>query len=127
MRLALAFALAIVFSLSSPTLAQHTHGEQKGPKGGPMQDVAGVHAELLVSGNIITVNVYDEDSKPIATKSYVGSVLVVRGTERETVTLTPDGENALKGDAKKPVAKDATVTVTLKTASGKSGQARFKP
>jgi hypothetical protein len=45
---------------------------------------------------------------------------------RETVTLSPSEENALKGDAKKAVA-GAAITVTMKTAAGKSGQARFKP
>ena len=53
-------------------------------------------------------------------------MLVVRGSERETVTLAPSGESALKGDAKKP-ATGAAITVTLKTAAGKSGQAKFKP
>jgi hypothetical protein len=32
----------------------------------------------------------------------------------------------LQGDAKKPVAKGAAISVTIKTAAGKSGQARFK-
>ena len=45
-------------------VAQHSHGNQKGPNGGLMQDVAGVHAELLVSGNNITINVLDESNKP---------------------------------------------------------------
>ena len=93
---------------------------------GQMEDVAGVHAELVTSGNTITINIFDEGNKPIATKGFSASALVVRGSERETVTLAPSGENALKGDAKKPVA-GAAVTVTLKTAAGKSGQARFKP
>ena len=44
----------------------------------------------------------------------------------EIVTLTPSAENVLKGDAKKAVA-GAAITVTLKTAAGKAGQARFKP
>ena len=48
------------------------------------------------------------------------------GSDRETVTLAPSGDSALKGDAKKPVTKAAAVSVTLKTADGKTGQARFK-
>ena len=99
---------------------------QKGPNGGPMEDVAGVHAELVTAGNTITINVFDEGNKPLATKGFSGSALVVRGSERETVTLAPSGESALKGEAKKPAA-GAAITVTLKTAAGKSGQARFKP
>lgn len=91
-----------------------------------MEDVAGVHAELITSGNTITINIFDEGIKPIATRGFTASALVVNGSDRETVALAPSGENALKGDAKKPTAKGATVSVTLKTSGGKSGQARFK-
>ena len=83
-------------------------------------------AELPTSGNTITINVFDENKKPVATNGFTASALVVRGSERETVTLAPSGESALKGEAKKAAA-GAAITVTLKTATGKSGQARFKP
>ena len=118
-------ALIATLALSGPAAAQHAHGS-KGPNGGQLEDVAGVHAELLTSGNTITINVFDEGNKPVATKGFAASALVARGSERETVALAPSGEAALKGDAKKPVA-GAAITVTLKTAAGKSGQARFKP
>ena len=123
-RLALLLGLALVWA--SPAAAQHAHGS-KGPNGGILEDVAGVHAELLTSGNSVTINIFNEDNKPLPTKGYTASALIVSGSERETLTLAPQGENALKGDAKKPVAKGATISVTLKTAAGKSGQARFKP
>jgi hypothetical protein len=118
--------LIATLAFAGEAAAQHAHGAQKGPNGGPMEDVAGVHAELVAAGNTITINVFDEDNKPIATKGFSGAALVVRGSERETVNLAPSGENALKGDAKKPAA-GAAITLTLKTAAGKSGQVRFKP
>ena len=52
---------------------------------------------------------------------------MVIGAYRETLMLAASGEHALKGEAKKPVAKGATVTLMIKTAAGKSGQARFRP
>jgi hypothetical protein len=118
-------ALIVTLALTGAAPAQHAHGD-KGPNGGQMLDVAGVHAELMISGNTITINILDEDNKPVATKGFVASALVARGSERETVALVPAEEATLKGDAKKPVA-GAAVTVTLKTAVGKSGQAKFKP
>lgn len=124
MRYALALIAALAFA--GPAAAQHSHGAQNGPNGGQMEDVAGVHAELVTSGNTITINIFDESNKPVATTGFSGAALVVRGSERETVTLAPSGQNALKGDAKK-AANGAAITVTLKTAAGKSGQARFKP
>jgi hypothetical protein len=125
MKFALALLATIALALAPPAVAQHSHGT-KGPNGGLMEDVAGVHAELLTSGNTITINIFDEGNKPVATKGFTAAALVVRGSERETVTLVPAAENALKGDAKKAVGAGASVTITLKTAAGKSGQARFK-
>lgn len=118
-------ATIAILLLTTPALAQHAHGA-KGPNGGVLEDVAGVHAELVTSGNAITFNILDEDNKPIPTKGYTGSVLVVSGSERETITLAPSGENALKGEAKKPVTGNAAITLMLKTDKGKSGQARYK-
>jgi nitrogen fixation protein FixH len=118
--------LALMWSV--PASAQHAHSPgAKGPNGGLMDDVAGVHAELLTSGTTVTVNILDESSKPLPTKGYTASALITVGSERETLTLTPQGESALKGEAKKAIAKGATISVTLKTAAGKSGQVRFKP
>jgi hypothetical protein len=118
-------ALMTALALSSPALARHVH-DATGPNGGQIEDVAGVHAELITSGNTITINVFDEGNKPIVTKGFAASALVSRGAERETVALVPSDEVTLKGEAKKPVT-GAAITVTLKTATGKSGQARFKP
>jgi hypothetical protein len=53
-------------------------------------------------------------------------VLIAGGSARETVTLAPQGENSLKGEAKNPIPPGATITLTIKTVEGKSGQAKFK-
>jgi hypothetical protein len=121
----LALALAALLTVSAPALAQqHSHGS-KGPNGGVLEDVAGVHAELLASGNTITVNILDESNKPMKTAGFTGSALVVNGSNRETVQLAVSGDNALKGQTKQPIAPSSQVTLMLKTAAGKSGQARF--
>jgi hypothetical protein len=102
---------------------QHNHG--KGPNGGKMQDVAGVHAELVVSENKLTIYVFSEEMKALATKGYAGSLLLVTGGTRETVQLAPSGETALKGEAKNRIGPDTAITLVLKTAEGKSGQVKF--
>lgn len=120
-----ALLLGLALAWASPAVAQHAHG-QKGPHGGQMEDVAGVHLELLAAGQTITLNVYDETNKPLSTKGFMASALVTAGSDRETLSLTPEGENRLKGQTKKPIGAGATISVTLKTAVGKSGQVRFK-
>jgi len=120
------FVLAIfaALSMASPVLAEDY---EKGPNGGQMLDVAGIDAELLTSGNTVTINVFEPfKAKPVSTKGYVGAVLIVGGSGRETVTLAPQGDNSLKGDAKSPIPSGATITLTIKTAEGKSGQVKFK-
>ena len=92
-----------------------------------MLDVAGIDAELLTSGNTVTINVFEAfKPKPVSTKGYTAAALIVSGANREPVTLTQSGENSLKGEAKKAIPPDATITLTLKTADGKSGQVKFK-
>jgi hypothetical protein len=125
MKYALVLTAALALSGVIPAFAEN------GPNGGQMEDVAGVDAELMVSGNTLTLNVFVDDSckktcEPIPTKGYTGAVLIVSGANRETVNLAPFGDSALKGDAKNPIVSGAAITLTLKTAAGKTGQARFK-
>lgn len=101
------------------------HGNMKGPNGGPMQDVAGVHAELIVAGNSVTINLFDESNKPASAKGFSGSALIVSGGARETVQLAVAGDSSLKGEAKAAVPAGAAVTLVLKNAAGKSGQVKF--
>ncbi len=91
-----------------------------------MEDVAGVDAELITSGNKVTINVFDEKAKPIGTKGFTGSVLIAGSGGKVTLTLVASGENSLQGEAKAPIAAGTAITLMLKTAEGKSGQAKFK-
>ncbi|MBC9879964.1 MAG: hypothetical protein E6614_34090 [Bradyrhizobium sp.] len=122
MKLALLLIAALSFAV--PAFAEDY---EKGPNGGLMLDVAGVDAELLTAGNTVTINVFVPNTpKPVSTKGFTAAALIASGGSRETLPLVPQGENSLKGDAKNPIAAGATITLTIKTAEGKSGQAKFK-
>jgi hypothetical protein len=119
----------IVVLVASLVLANAVRAEdyEKGPNGGLMLDVAGIDAELLTSGTKVTINVFDADKPvPRPTKGFTAAVLIVSGAGRETVALSPSGDNSLTGDAKAAIAPEATVTLTIRTAEGKSGQVKFK-
>jgi hypothetical protein len=119
-----ALMLAALLFVAPAWAQQHSHGT-KGPNGGALADVAGVHVEFVPSGNALTFNVLNEDNKPVSTRGYSGSVLIVNGQDREAVTLATSGENALKGEASKPVS-GAGITLMIKTDGGKTGQARYR-
>ncbi|MFZ5712348.1 MAG: hypothetical protein ACOY3N_05850 [Bradyrhizobium sp.] len=119
-----ALILAVLLSVV-PAHAQHSHGS-KGPNGGILADAAGVHIEFLPSGNAVTFNVLNEDNKPVSTKGYTASALIVNGDDRETIVLSPSGENVLKGETKKPITASTAITLMIKTDTGKSGQAKYK-
>lgn len=121
MKKALLVCLALTFAGSAS--AQHVH--QKGPNGGPLEDVAGVHLELITSGRNITINVFDDAVKPMTSKGFTATALLTSGSDKEPLTLVESG-NSLKAEAKKDIAPDATISVTVKTPAGKSGQVKFK-
>ncbi|MBX9590151.1 MAG: hypothetical protein K2X43_12665 [Hyphomonadaceae bacterium] len=125
MKYALLLTAAALLLTASAIAQQHKHGS-KGPNGGQMEDVAGVHAELVISGKTLTIYIFDEAEKPVSAQGFAASALISAGASQETVMLSSSGQNVLKGEAKNPVPKGAAVAVTLKTAQGKSGQARFK-
>lgn len=117
--------VAMLLALAPAALAQgHGHAE-KGPNGGKMEDVAGVHAELVVADRTLTIHVYDEAGKPVPTTGFTGSVLVGTGQARQVVQLTPGAGNTLAGTTTTVVPKGAQMTLQMKTAGGKSGQAKF--
>ena len=126
MALFIALAVAALPMFVTIAWAQHKHGAT-GPNGGLMEDVAGVHAELVTTGNTITVNILDEGNKPVKTAGYTASALVVHtGGARETIKLEPAGESALKGQTKAAIARNTQITLQIKTSTGKTGQARYK-
>ena len=73
----------------------------------------------------MTINLLDEANKPTSAKGFSGSVLIVSGSSRETVQLAVSSDYSLKGDAKAAIPSGAQVTLVLKNAAGKSGQAKF--
>jgi hypothetical protein len=118
-------AAVLSLALAGAAFAQHKHGSTKGPNGGIVEDVAGVHAELVAAGTTVTFNILDENNKSVSAKGMTGSALIVSGTDRETIKLDAAGDSALKGEIKKALAPKSNVTLMLKTPAGKSGQAKF--
>ena len=91
-----------------------------------MEEIAGLDAEFVTSGNKMTFHLFDQNAKPVPSEGFTGAVLVSGSGGKETLTLVAAGENSLQAEAKTPIAAGTAVTLSLKTAAGKSGQAKFK-
>jgi len=119
-------AVIAAASFSTVALAQQSHGHgDQGPHGGKMQDVVGVHAELLTADRTLTIHLYDEAGKPVAASGYTASALIGSGGSRQVVQLAPGAENTITGTAAAPVARGASITLQIRNPAGRSGQARF--
>lgn len=118
-------AAAILMLAPAASAQGHSHGDKKGPHGGPLQDVIGIEAELVLAERTVTVHVYDEAGKPVPASGYSGSALVGVGQARKVVQLAPGADNVLSGTASGTIPRGATVTLQVKVPGGKSGQAKF--
>ena len=118
----------------------HAHGDEmhaealKSAHGGQVQ-VAGVnHFELVVTktskdaaDNPVAVYLTDGNGKKLPSTGAVGVATLLTGKDKTVVTLSPDGDNRMKGSGKYASLSGmkAIVSVTL---PGKSAeQARFTP
>ena len=112
----------LLWAVPSTAQHQHVHINTKGPNGGRMQDVAGIHAELVIDGRTLTVYTFDEEGQPLSTRGYTGSVSIVSRGNRETVALVPLGQTALRGVAQIRPGPDATFTIALEAGPATGGQ-----
>ena len=114
-----------LLAMAPAALAQgHSHGD-RGPNGGAMQDIIGIHAELVMADRTLTVHLFEEGNRPVPAAGYTGSVLVASGQTRQVVQLTPGTDNTLVGTAPAAPPRGATMTLQLRNSAGRSGQARF--
>ncbi|WP_426960375.1 hypothetical protein [Muricoccus radiodurans] len=120
-------AAAASLAMSAGAWAQsppHGHGD-RGPHGGTMQDMVGIHAELILSERTITVHLYEEGNTAVPAAGYTGSALIGSGQSRQVVQLTPGSDNTLVGTAQAALPRGTQVTLQLRNPTGRSGQARF--
>ncbi len=106
----------------------------KSASGGQLRMAGLYHFELLVAKdskevkeNAIVVYLTDHADKKIDSKGMSGTATLLAGKLKATVTLTPDGDNRLKGFAKYSSDPGMKVAVTVTAADGKTEQARFTP
>ena len=131
-------AATSAFMLASQPLLAHSDEHldtQKAPNGGQLRQAGPYHFELVVASDgkeakdsALVVHVTDHAGAKIATAGATGTATILAGKNKTTATLTPDGDNLMKGPAKYASTPDMKVVVAI-TLAGKAAaeQARFTP
>ena len=130
----LVLALCAALSLSALAHDDATLDKVKTPNGGQLRMAGSYHLELVVAKdskdvreNPIVVYLTDHADQKLSSTGVSGMATLIAGKIKATSTLTPDGENRLKGYAKYSSAPDMKVVVQIKRADGSTEQARFTP
>jgi hypothetical protein len=107
---------------------------QKAPNGGQLRMAGVYHFELIVAkdskeakDNPVVVYVTDHAGTKIPTAGATGTVTLLGGKAKSSVTLTPDGDNRLKGVGKYASMSDLKAVVSITLAGKGAEQARFTP
>ena len=107
---------------------------QKAPHNGQLRMAGIYHFELVVDRSSaeakekpVTVYLTDHAGQKIPAAGATGSVTLLSGKTRTTVTLSPDGDNLLKGVGKYASTPDLKAIVSITPAGQAAAQARFTP
>ena len=107
---------------------------QKAPHGGQLRMAGIYHFELVVDRTSpeakeksVSVYLTDHAGQKISASGATGSATLLSGKTRTTITLSPDGDNLLKGSGKYASTADLKAIVSITPAGQAAEQARFTP
>lgn len=130
-------AAACVLGLTGAPLLAHEGAvldAMQAPHGGQLRMAGIYHYELVVSkdskdakDNPVAVYVTDHAGAKIPTAGATGTATLLVGKQKTTVTLSPDGENRLKGTGKYASDPGMKAIVAVTLAGKPVAQARFTP
>lgn len=107
---------------------------QKSPNGGQMRMAGAYHYELVVAKsskevkeNPVVVYLTDHAGNKVQSAGATGTATLLAGKLKASATLTPDGDNRLKGFAKYASEPDMKVVVSVTLPGKAAEQARFTP
>lgn len=133
--------LGIALSLSATPAFAHTDeylDTLDARHGGQLRMAGPYHFELVLARDgestkekagekPVLVYVTDHGDTPIPTAGATGTVTLLSGKTRETVTLAPDGDNRLRGVGRYAAGADLKAIVSITRPGEPAEQARFTP
>lgn len=132
-----AAAAAGLFALSTGAVLAHSDeylDTQKAPNGGQLRMAGIYHFELVVAkdskeakDNPVVVYVTDHAGTKVPMAGAKGTVTILSGKAKATVSLAPDGDNRLKGKGTYASTPDMKAVVSITLPGKAAEQARFTP
>jgi hypothetical protein len=116
----------IVTVLALVPIGASAHGPKVGQNGGPQEDAGSFHVEIVPQGTVLQVYLKDHSDKAISTRGFKGTAIFVINGKAERITLTPVGENQLKGASSVDLPAEPKGAVQITTPAGSTVQAKFK-
>jgi hypothetical protein len=114
------FVMMFGLSLSAAVFA---HGDLKPIHGGQIIEGKKMTVELVAQPEMVTVFL-SEHEKLVDTKNATGEVILLNGGRKQVITLSPAGENSLKGNGV-TLEKSAKAIVKIKVPEFGEEQVRF--
>ena len=119
-------AFVMITVLALLPIGASAHGPKLGQNGGPQEDAGSFHVEIVPQGTVLQVYVIDHSDKAVSTNGFKGAAIFVINGKAERITLTPAGENQLKGTSSVDLPAEPKGAVQITTPTGGTAQARFK-
>jgi hypothetical protein len=116
---------AVAASLAIMPAVAFAHSEKTGPNGGPQTDAGSFHVEIVPTGAVLQVYLRDHADKAVSSEGFKGTAIFVINGKSERITLTPVGDNQLKGNASVTLPAEPHGAVQIVPPKGNSVQATF--
>lgn len=123
-------ATLLLASFLSGTVLAHSDEQldaAASPHGGQTRMAGPFHFELVVEGKELTVYVTDHGGNKVQTSGATGTATLTMQKMKKVVTLTPAGDNLLKGSGTVEVGAGTKIVVKLKAPGQAPQQASFTP
>jgi hypothetical protein len=119
-------AFVVITMLALAPLGASAHGPKLGQNGGPQEDAGSFHVEIVPKGTVLQVYLKDHSDKTVSSSGFKGTAIFVINGKAERITLTPAGDNQLKGTSSVDLPAEPKGAVQITTPTGNTVQAKFK-
>ncbi len=114
-------AAALVMAL----FPARAHSPKIGIHGGPQVDAGSFHVEIIPQGTVLQVYFRDHSDKVVSTQGWKGIAIFTINGKVQRITLSPDGDNHLRGMSAVEIPAKPKGAVQVTTSSGNTVQAKF--